>query len=288
MHINFKYFIVSISAIFLALGIGIFVGSNLGSNENIQKQNESIIKDIDKQISSQKEQNEAIVAENKAYNTSIDNLKSYIDQNESTLNSGRLKDKRIALISLNEKESVDTIQKSLVESGAEVSMNITLKDALLGKDTLTKVNQKLGTNLKNNNELINFIADAIRNPSKIGTLKKLEELEYVKIDKSTGDFNAINNIVLFTNSNAKVKNKFDNIEKPIVNNLRDEKRMVVVQTSASSIENIQKFNKLKVATVNNIDESSGRVALVQILLNEDENGAFGNINKDTILVPKVK
>ena len=32
MHINMKYYIVSIGAIFLALGIGILVGFNLNNN----------------------------------------------------------------------------------------------------------------------------------------------------------------------------------------------------------------------------------------------------------------
>ena len=50
MHINFKYFIVSIGSIFIALGIGILIGSSLGTNESIQKQNASIIKDIDSKV----------------------------------------------------------------------------------------------------------------------------------------------------------------------------------------------------------------------------------------------
>lgn len=117
MHINFKYFIVSISAIFLALGIGIFIGSNLGSNENIQKQNESIIKDIDNQISLQKERNDSISAENESYKKSFENIKAYMQQNETILNAGRLKDKKFALISFNIKESSDNIQKAISEAG---------------------------------------------------------------------------------------------------------------------------------------------------------------------------
>lgn len=128
----------------------------------------------------------------------------------------------------------------------------------------------------------------IKDTTKSDELKKLEELGIIKVEKSSVAFNSINEVVVFTNSNENVKNKFDDLEKPFVSQIRAEKKVSVVQTTSSNFDNIQKFNKMKLPTISNIDEASGRIALVQVLLNEDENGAFGNVNKDTIFMPKVK
>ena len=47
MHINMKYYIVTIGAIFIALGIGMLVGFNLNYDQELSKQQASIINDLD-------------------------------------------------------------------------------------------------------------------------------------------------------------------------------------------------------------------------------------------------
>ena len=47
MHINMKYYIVSIGAIFISLGIGILVGYNLNYDQELSKQQASVISDLD-------------------------------------------------------------------------------------------------------------------------------------------------------------------------------------------------------------------------------------------------
>ena len=50
MHINMKYYIVSIGAIFIALGIGMLVGFNLNYDQEMSKQQANIISDLDKKF----------------------------------------------------------------------------------------------------------------------------------------------------------------------------------------------------------------------------------------------
>ena len=60
MHINMKYYIVSIGAIFLALGIGILVGFNLNNNEEMNKQQAAIIEQLDEEFNSIQEENRCV------------------------------------------------------------------------------------------------------------------------------------------------------------------------------------------------------------------------------------
>ena len=85
MHINFKYFIVSIGAIFLALGVGILIGTSMGSSVDIQEQNAAIVTDIDKQFKQLKEKDDKLTETNKNLLAKIDNIKDFIADNESLL-----------------------------------------------------------------------------------------------------------------------------------------------------------------------------------------------------------
>ena len=60
MHINMKYYIVSIGAIFIALGIGMLVGFNLNYDQEMSKQQANIISDLDKKFDNLKEKNDTL------------------------------------------------------------------------------------------------------------------------------------------------------------------------------------------------------------------------------------
>ena len=55
MHINMKYYIVSIGAIFISLGIGILVGYNLNYDQALSEQQASIINDLDSKFNKLKD-----------------------------------------------------------------------------------------------------------------------------------------------------------------------------------------------------------------------------------------
>ena len=58
MHINMKYYIVSIGAIFISLGIGILVGYNLNYDQELSKQQASVISDLDNKFDALKVTND--------------------------------------------------------------------------------------------------------------------------------------------------------------------------------------------------------------------------------------
>lgn len=127
MHINFKYFIVSIGAIFLALGVGILIGTSMGSSVDIQEQNAAIVTDIDKQFKQLKEKDDKLTETNKNLLAKIDNIKDFIAENESLLSDQKLSGKKLALISFNEKANVDSVKNALTNAGASIELDIQIK-----------------------------------------------------------------------------------------------------------------------------------------------------------------
>ena len=102
MHINMKYYIVSIGAIFISLGIGILVGYNLNYDQALSEQQASIINDLDSKFNKLKDTNDSL-------EKSLDNLKGeynkaidFINENVDSLVLNRLTDKSIGIISTNQ------------------------------------------------------------------------------------------------------------------------------------------------------------------------------------------
>ena len=84
MHINMKYYIVSIGAIFIALGIGMLVGFNLNYDQEMSKQQANIISDLDKKFDNLKEKNDTLEKDlakiTEEYNKSIEFIDANFDK----------------------------------------------------------------------------------------------------------------------------------------------------------------------------------------------------------------
>ena len=216
MHINFKYFIVSIGSIFLALGIGILIGSNLGTNEAVEEKNASIIEEIDTKFNQLKEKNDQLKAENETFKKSISNAKALITNKEINLSQYELKDKQIGIISFNEREDTSNIETAAKNSGANIAFNVQINESILEKDALSKVNEKLSLNLKNRADIMKLIANSIKTSGTSQELEKLQELGYVKLVSYNGNYDSVTNFVVYTNSNTKLSDKFAMLEKPVL------------------------------------------------------------------------
>ena len=273
MHINFKYFIVSIGAIFLALGVGILIGTSMGSSVDIQEQNAAIVTDIDKQFKQLKEKDDKLTETNKNLLAKIDNIKDFIAENESLLSDQKLSGKKLALISFNEKANVDSVKNALTNAGASIELDIQIKDEVLNTTNLEKINTKLSQKFTKKEEVISYIANAIKNSSDTSSLASLEELGLIKVRANNGTYDTVNAILVFNGSTSSGKTKFPSLIKPIA--------------IAKSGENVglKEFSKIKVSNIDNIDEAAGRVSLIDLLASSNIIGSFGNSLEGDKLLP---
>ena len=254
MHINFKYFIVSIGAIFLALGVGILIGTSMGSSVDIQEQNAAIVTDIDKQFKQLKEKDDKLAETNKNLLAKLDNVKDFIAGNENLLSNQKLSGKKVAIISFNEKANVDSVKNALTNSGASIYLDIQIKDEAVNTTNLEKINTKLGQKFTKKEEVISYIANSIKNSSDTSPLASLEELGLVKVRSNSGSYETINSIVVFNGSTASGKSKFPGLIKPILDQIKEDKYTVAIASSGESV-GLKDFSKIKIATIDNIDEN---------------------------------
>lgn len=284
MHINFKYFIVSIGAIFLALGVGILIGTSMGSSVDIQEQNAAIVTDIDKQFKQLKEKDDKLTETNKNLLAKIDNIKDFIADNESLLSDQKLSGKKLALISFNEKANVDSVKNALTKAGASIELDIQIKDEVLNTTNLEKINTKLSQKFTKKEEVISYIANAIKNSSDTSSLASLEELGLIKVRANNVTYDTVNAILVFNGSTSSGKTKFPSLIKPILDQIKEDKYTVAIATSGENV-GLKEFSKIKVSSIDNIDEAVGRVSLIDLLASSNIIGSFGNSLEGDKLLP---
>ena len=137
MHINMKYYIVSIGAIFISLGIGILVGYNLNYDQALSEQQASIINDLDSKFNKLKDTNDSL-------EKSLDNLKGeynkaidFINKNVDSLVLNRLTDKSIGIISTNQDNNYTaSIDDIITKANGKVAFDIVLKNNIYNEKKL--------------------------------------------------------------------------------------------------------------------------------------------------------
>lgn len=287
MNINFKYYIVTIGSIFLALGIGILIGSNLGLNGSISEQNTAIIDDIDKQFSQLKEKDDKLVSENEVYKKNIDGIKRYFSANESLLLSDKLKEKKIAIFSFGDASGAEKITSSIEQASGGIGFNIKISDSISSEDSIKKINERLKTNMTKVDEVLALISDSVKKSNSDGNLTALSDLGFINLIGFNSKYEDIDSIVIVTGFSSKVKNRETTIEKPFIDSVKGDKRLVAVEASGSSSVNLKSYSKNKIPTVNNIGDAIGRISTILILSDENIAGKYGNIEKDTLLLPNI-
>lgn len=98
MHINMKYYVVSIGAIFIALGIGMLVGFNLNYDQELSKQQATIIEDLDKKFENLKTKNDELETALDSSEKNNTQLVEYINSNYEKIIKDELQDKNIGVI----------------------------------------------------------------------------------------------------------------------------------------------------------------------------------------------
>ena len=291
MHINMKYYIVSIGAIFIALGIGMLVGFNLNYDQEMSKQQANIISDLDKKFDNLKEKNDTLEQDldkiTEEYNKSIE----FIDANFDKILVNELLDKNIGVISTNQSEDYTRdIEETIVKANGNIAFNIAIKNTIYDEKKLEEVSTKLGLEIKDANDIVTYILDSLNSTDAKVKLASLEELELIKVNDINNEYMSYDSVVLAGGSDSKTsKDDFEKIDKFLISKLKEEKKSVIgVQKSTTANSYIELYSNEKVSTVDNIEQKSGKLAMVILLKDSNILGNYGILDTAQSILPYQK
>lgn len=120
--IDFRYHIVSLISVFLALAVGIALGAG--------PLKETIGDTLTGQVQALRAEKETLRAEADVANADLQNSTTYIEAAAPQLLSGALAERRVAVIALGEvtEDEVDGLEAQLTAAGAEISGVVTLTE----------------------------------------------------------------------------------------------------------------------------------------------------------------
>ncbi len=290
MHINMKYYIVSIGAIFLALGIGILVGFNLNNNEEMNKQQAAIIEQLDEEFNSIQEENDTLSFDLKNTDKKYNALVEYVNENADALMSGSLSGKKVAVVSTyGRTENVDKLKEIVNHYDGSVSFELIFNKEITDKELIKQAAEKTGEKFKSTEDVVNYVFDIVKRGN-AESLAPLEELKMIDLNSKNEDIANFSSVVISASSESSDPAKqFNELDKFVVSKLKSENKYVVeAQATGAKTSYVEQYAKNKAATVDNIDEKTGVLSLVALIQDENLVGNFGRLDTASSLIPMEK
>lgn len=291
MHINMKYYIVSIGAIFISLGIGILVGYNLNYDQELSKQQASVISDLDNKFDALKVTNDNLEKSLADLIDDYDKAIAFINDNVNNLVVGRLTDKNIGIISTNQdNDYTKEINEIITTANGNVAFDITLNNNIFNEKKIEELATKLNSEIKDTKDIMAYIEKALSESNASLKLKELEDAEMIKINSLNENYQSYNSVVIVGGNNGKLgKEQYENIDKILIETLKDkDKNIVGVQQSNTKFSYVDLYFNDKVTTIDNVDEGIGKLSLVMVLQDSSIAGKFGKLEGSDSIIPYKK
>lgn len=291
MHINMKYYIVSIGAIFISLGIGILVGYNLNYDQELSKQQASVISDLDSKFDSLKVTNDNLEKSLANLNEEYDKAIAFINDNVDSLVADKLIDKNIGIISTNQdNDYTSEIKDIITKANGNVSFDIVINNNIFNEQKIEELSTKLNLEMKSTKDVMVYIEKILSENNATTKLRELEDANMIKINALNENYQSYDSVVMAGGNNGKSgKDQYENIDKVLIETLKDkDKNIVGVQQSNTKFSYVDLYSNDKVTTIDNIDEGLGKLSLVMVLQDSNIAGKFGNLEGSDSIIPYKK
>ena len=287
MHINMKYYVVSIGAIFIALGIGMLVGFNLNYDQELSKQQATIIEDLDKKFENLKTKNDELETALDSSEKNNTQLVEYINSNYEKIIKDELQDKNIGVITTsNDYDYSEQVQKTIKDATGNILFDIVLNDAITNQTKLKEASDALNINFKNSEDVSNYIVDCLKDLNSKTNLEELEKLGIIKINSISDNYSNYDEVVIATGSSKENKEKVKLVDKTIIEKFKQEnKYMVAVQKSDVKTSYMEDYKESKIVTIDNVEEGLGKLSLVTVLKDKTTKGNFGRLEGVDGIIP---
>lgn len=283
--INWRYHIMSIIAIFLALGLGITIGISLGEDGTIDVGQEGLVEDIRHDIDEVQNENNALSADRSTNLLYQDNTFPY-------LVSGQLQDKGIALISA---AAVDegvrrSVASSIETAGGQVVSTTIMKSGFDAPTVIARAAETLGAY-----PALSAIDESTLAPvlgaelaAEIATAAPplaLEALQGALVDSIGGNYELpVDAVLILTDADDSYSPLYSELEREIILNLNGSGIPVVGgEPTLASRSEVPMFIATGIASADNIESRIGQLSLIYALAGERDT--YGVKPTSDLLIP---
>lgn len=290
MFMDLKYHIVSLVAVFLALGIGVLIGSTMISGNAVIQRQEEIVDSLKKDF-------QTLSAENKSLKDNVEKQKNsiskYVSFQEKVLPiiiENKIPGKRMSIVKTNQDFDTSDIKKDIIQSGGVVVSETTIDadfmaDFSTNMALLKTMSMNGFTDVAADNEyyMVNMIASYILGGNNELYALALEKAGSVDFN---GSYDAMPDLVILVGGAKNEKSDFHaSIDVNLIKSFKNKNvRVVGCENSNTAVSYMNTYIDERISTVDNIDMPAGRISL--ILLLAGDKGNYGDKETATLPYPK--
>lgn len=270
MIIDLKYHIASLAAVFLALGIGILIGTSMIGSDTLMKKQEALIASLQSQYAALRDENRKMASE-------LASLKQdYAYQQEfnravlPALVREKLVGRKVAVVDISNRGDHDPVASVLREAGADVESltqvnlnklkNAAVKEqvaAYLGMDRDVSLNSLLP-------EFARLFAGAMVSGGDDEFIRQLESKDVLKVSGAYGV--PVQDVVIIGGCDSKEHDYAKAFDLVLAKEWQAAGiRVYGVEDSDVPVSYMRYYQSVRLTTVDNIDSVYGQVALVQAM-----------------------
>lgn len=291
MIIDIKYHIASLVAVFLALGIGILVGTSIIGNDGMADRQQQIITVLEQDFAHLRKDNAKQNEEIKVLTEEIKQGESFEKEILPALVAGRLVGKNIVVVETGNNFMTKGMKGLIKSAGGDIHSQVAISPKLANlnesnqEQILAVLGQELGENESLSQVISSKIGDAIVTMENADLLKLLKDLDLIKVE---GDFSKpVEMVVVIGGSEKEDDEKITRVDLPLIRSLKKNGiRVVGTEFSTDGYSYMRNYQKEDITTIDHLDTIPGQLALVLTL--QGEKGHFGNKKTSERLIPELK
>lgn len=287
--IDLKYHIVSIVAIFIALGMGILIGSTIVGNDVMVAQQQKIISSLERQFADLREHESKLMAEDVKKSKMITQYENFAQSMLVPVVTGQLKGRNVAVIVSGNQAMPSGIINTLGLAGANLNSqamvleNINMKDSILRSRLIDYFALEYNTTSDVlRQQVAQSLALQVNNLADPALNVFLEENKLVKMTYSNDQ--PIDTVILIGGSDTLGQSYPEGFDSSLIKALLDQGIQVIgAERSDVRFSYMKYYQKFSISTVDNIDMSVGQISLVLAL--NGQPGNYGIKSNATVFMP---
>lgn len=284
---NLKYHIASLVAVFLALGIGILIGSAMLGNDALVEYQKQVTNRLEFQLESLRQKNESIEASASAMEMNLNTQREFNRKVLPVLIGGRLNNKNLAIIETNDYRYSGNLIDVLEISGANITSVTSFKN--FSDSHINKLKEFEDFQDQNNNiGLPNLVIQETGKAIVSGDMSKANLLLQSDIIQISGTYGGpLDGIIIVGGSNDEQATNMEVIDLELIEIfLANNIPIYAVEETHTVYSYMDFYQKRRVtATVDNIDTVPGQLALVYAI--NGQPGHYGVKSTAQQLIPDI-
>lgn len=280
---SMRFYIISIFSIFAALGIGIFIGFTIDTQDFIIDQNHSITNMLESQFEIIFNENQVLKDNEKILDEENRYKDEYIESSYNFIIKDKLKGLNVGIIETNDDYITSGIGRDLELAGAKVGNVTTLNSSIINKEQLNQLFEDLNISIPKDSveTSITVITESIISGDFNPLLNFLSEENFIR---ATGNYNEeIDFLILCGGSFSESSKRINKVDKLVVDIGKKYNIPIIgIEKSNVNYSYISRYKDFNISTIDNIDMVIGKVAM--ILAMEGNPGNYGiKITADSVI-----